>query len=788
MTRISILLVVAALLTTFETRLPAQTALDHQAAQRTARYNVIWASPSKDATGVMPIGNGDIAAGVYAIENGDLYLLLAKNDALNFCGDIYKTGRLRISFQPNPFEKGKPFRQTLDLPTASIRIDADGVKLKVWADANRPIYHVQIESPRDLIVSAQPEFWKRYNQWKGLDATPDVRLPRDHDLLWYFSVGEKTFYHDDMMGRGYRVENFERIVPDPYRHNTFGNLAELKTEGGNQEPEVKDGRLTGSGKQFDVRIHALTKQTPAPDVWVKAIEQLAAQPVDLKKDWEKHCQWWSDFWARGWIIASDRTVPAQQRERFNGEAGTSGMREEGDGAALVAQSYNMFRFYMAAQGRGRLPVKFNGGLFTQQYRLNDRFLKQHGMEEFKSHYPFAVQQADGSWLTGEDYRAWGRRFTAQNERLLYWPLLMSGDFDLLRPFFNYYWGVLEMRKAITLKHYGHAGAFYRENVTPITGTEDWEPAPRIKPGEKYTGNHLMFHHTSGLETLAMMIDYVHYTGDTKFRDERLVPFAREILLFFDLHYPRDGGGKLRLEPAQALETWWVTVNPATDVAGLRFCLDQLLAMSVGTEEDRKTWKRFRVEIPEVPTQTVDGRLLILPAEQIIEKQKHNGEIPEIYAAFPFRCYGFALDTKDVVEWTMQNRVNKDTFGAKCWTQDQIGWAMAGNAAEAAAGLVRRFRWATSALRFPVYGNETTDGIPDLDHFGSGAIALQRVLVQEGRGKIYLLPAWPAEWDVDFKLHLMHNTILSGTVQDGKLVKWDCVPATRKADVVVCGNF
>ena len=32
-------------------------------------YNVIWHSPSKDHTGQMPLGNGDIAAGVYAIEN-----------------------------------------------------------------------------------------------------------------------------------------------------------------------------------------------------------------------------------------------------------------------------------------------------------------------------------------------------------------------------------------------------------------------------------------------------------------------------------------------------------------------------------------------------------------------------------------------------------------------------------------------------------------------------------------------------------------------------------------------
>ena len=46
-----------------------------------ANYNVVWNSPSKDASGQMPLGNGNIAAGVYAIENDALYLLLSKNDA-----------------------------------------------------------------------------------------------------------------------------------------------------------------------------------------------------------------------------------------------------------------------------------------------------------------------------------------------------------------------------------------------------------------------------------------------------------------------------------------------------------------------------------------------------------------------------------------------------------------------------------------------------------------------------------------------------------------------------------
>ena len=118
-----------------------------------SRYNVVWNTPSKDASGVMPIGNGDIAAGIYAIENGDLYLLLAKNDAYTYMGDIFKTGRVKISLNPNPFMTGKPFRQTLDLETGSILIEADGITLRIWADANRPVFHVEIFSPVEVSVT-----------------------------------------------------------------------------------------------------------------------------------------------------------------------------------------------------------------------------------------------------------------------------------------------------------------------------------------------------------------------------------------------------------------------------------------------------------------------------------------------------------------------------------------------------------------------------------------------------------------------------------------------------------
>ena len=748
-------------------------------AARMARYDVVWNSPSKDASGVMPLGNGDVAAGVYVLEGGDLYLLLAKNDAYNYMGDIFKTGRVRIALDPNPFKAGKSFRQTLDLPTGSIRIEADGVKLCIWADAQRPLFHVESDSPHAISVTARPDLWKRIDHTgfnslgytvtggglPGSEPPQDVRLDRNGRMLWYFAVGDRSIYADDL--KLYGVEGMQSKFQDPFRFNTFGNLLD------SPQLALVDGKLAGTGKTFDIRIHSLTRQTPEPSSWISAIEEQAARTLDVTKDWNDHCRWWADFWDRSWVIVSDNTLPVDAREKFFGEPGVAGTREEEDGGALVAQGYNVFRFLMACQSRGRVQTKFNGGLFTQQLHLKGEKGRDH-----------ASRLSDGSWLTHEDDRMWGRRFTFQNQRLLYWPLLASGDFELMKPFFDYYSNLLGMRTAITKAWFGHDGAYYRENIEPTGAERDCGgKPPKTKQGEKFEGWYHDYYFTCGLETTAMMIDYVAYTGDTAFRDRTLVPFAREILLFFDKHYQRDAVGKLRLDPAQVIETWWIAVNPAPDVAGLRFCLDGLLAMKAGTADDQARWRAFRAEIPEVAMQVVDGRQAIAPAEKW--EKKRNGENGELYPVFPFRCFGLGLGSEDVVQWTMKHRSCKDACGGACWTQDQIHWAYAGCANEARDGLVHRFRTASTLCRFPLYGHEGPDSCPDFDHFGSGGVALQRMLIQEGKdGKILLLPAWPGNWDADFKLHLNGGGTLSGMVKDGKLLTWDIVPACRRRDVVV----
>jgi hypothetical protein len=751
------------------------------------RYNIEWGTPSKNAAGTMPIGNGDIAANVYVIENGDLYLLLSKNDAYTYQGDLFKTGRVKISVAPNPFLAGQPFRQTLDLETGSIHIDTAGVSIRIWADANYPVYHVEIDSAAELKITAQPEFWTRFDHCgfnntetysSGVVGqqfpaqTQDHLVSSDNSLIWYYAVGDRTIVPDDL--KYYEVEHMAPTVVDPFRFNTFGNLLE------SPQMKLQGKKLAGTGKRFDIRIHARTEQTPEPKNWIDQIQKQASRSIDVAADWQAHENWWKAFWNRSWIIASDRSVAEEAREHLQSEAGPDGIRHDRDGAALVSQAYNVFRFLMAAQSRGRVQTKFNGGLFTQQLLLRENF------ELFKKEPRLgATAQPDGTFLTHEDDRSWGRRFTYQNQRLLYWPLLASGDFDLLQPFFDYYWQVLPVRRAITKAWFGHDGAYFRENVEP-DGAErdcgkDGRP-PKNRPSKDYEGFYHDFYFTSGLETVAMMLDYVNFAGDARFRDQVLAPFAREVLLFYDLHYPRNAQGKLRIEPSQVLETWWDAVDPSPDIAGLAFCLDGLIAGTVGTADDEMRWKRFRAEIPPVPLRQIEGKTAISPGASF--KNRKNDENGELYPVFPFRCFGVGLGSADIVEWTLRHRTCPDSNDGGCWSQDQIQWAYAGNAKEAAAGLVRRFRTASTQCRFPLFGRELPDSCPDFDHFGSGATAIQAMLVQEANGKIFLLPAWPASWDVDFKLHLSGKTVISGTVTDGRLANWEISPESRRGDVVV----
>ena len=64
------------------------------------------------------------------------------------------------------------------------------------------------------------------------------------------------------------------------------------------------------------------------------------------------------------------------------------------------------------------------------------------------------------------------------------------------------------------------------------------------------------------------------------------------------------------------------------------------------------------------------------------------------------------------------------------------------------------------------------------------MALQTMVLQHEGDHIRLLPAWPKEWNVEFRLHAPHQTVVEGSVRDGRLVSFKTTPASRQKDVEV----
>jgi hypothetical protein len=90
-------------------------------------------------------------------------------------------------------------------------------------------------------------------------------------------------------------------------------------------------------------------------------------------------------------------------------------------------------------------------------------------------------------------------------------------------------------------------------------------------------------------------------------------------------------------------------------------------------------------------------------------------------------------------------------------------------------------------RYPAFWGPNFDGTPDQCHGSATLIALQRMLMLCDVDTIRLLPAWPNEWNADFKLHAPYNTTVEGRVVNGKVIDLKVTPESRRKDIVMMGR-
>ena len=88
----------------------------------------------------------------------------------------------------------------------------------------------------------------------------------------------------------------------------------------------------------------------------------------------------------------------------------------------------------------------------------------------------------------------------------------------------------------------------------------------------------------------------------------------------------------------------------------------------------------------------------------------------------------------------------------------------------------------SEYRWPAYWGPNYNWRPDQDEGGVFQNTIQSMLLQYEGDKIFLLPAWPREWNCDFKLNAPGNTTVEGRVENGELKDLVVTPASRRGAV------
>jgi hypothetical protein len=360
------------------------------------------------------------------------------------------------------------------------------------------------------------------------------------------------------------------------------------------------------------------------------------------------------------------------------------------------------------------------------------------------------------------------------------------------------------------KHLGFEGIMFPETSaiwgTYLNANYGYERDPTLNPA-LVNNNFIRWHFNGNLELSAVMLAYLDHTGDRDWWTRRAYPIVLGVLKFFRGFYDaKDERGQLKLEPAQALETWWDTTNPTPDVAGLRYVVDRLLSLPepLTPQADRPFLESLRDELPPVPLgttpwpdsqpdeqgvkpETKDGDR-ILPAERF--DNLNNMENPELYAVFPYPLGALGGPLQEEAQRAYEHRRMKAICG---WFQDAVHAAMLGRGEEAADMLLaalapehateQQLAWrkwpADPRIRFPGFFGPNCDWLPDQDHGCVSMLALQRMLLQTHNGQTLILPAWPKRWDVSFRLHGPDQTVVEGVCRNGRLVSSRVLPLSEQ---------
>ncbi len=759
-------------------------------------YDITWATPSQNSGGAMPCGGHSLGAAVW-VEDGSIRFYIDRSGSFDENNLMLKLGRFVVELDPNPFaEPSATFQQRLDLHAGQVLISATSpsglvADVKIWCSTDTPTLYLSVSANQPVRVLAGYQSWRaedrvvpeqqRRSCFSVLGQPEDIVTRAD--TLTHTDEGVLFFHQNENASNSFlqtaRQQGLEQQLSEmwnPQHDHVFGGVfggvgfTPAGSRSGDYASvpflELLQEASPAENHLLYVALH--NDRTANLDEFKVAAAAAARRAETTAAERELSARsYWSAFWRRSWVDISPEQKAASSPDW------------------QVGRNYALFRYLLGVNQLGDYPTKFNGGLFT-----TDAVFSVPGNEY---------------GVTTPDFRIWGGgTVTGQNQRLVHWPMLRSGDFDLLKPQLEFYRKALSNAILRTKLLWGHPGCSFCEQLEesglPISYEWGWDSPRDHVPGDHYRREKFFdptelarpwvrYHYSTQLEMSYIALQ-AHLFGGFDVRP--YLPFIDASVTFFDEHYRmrhrsvtgRDLSveGELVISPSTAVETYKDAINPTDVVQGMRHVLQTLLgpARDLIDSETADRYQRILASVPPQAFRQLGETRVLAPAKAWSDVM--NVELPQLYGVFPYPDYGIGRPELKLAQDTYW--APEDAPGQRdhiSWHQDGIFAARLGLVDEARR--VMRLKLGDGLLRFPAFWGPGHDWTPDHNWGGSGMVGVQEMLLQEWDGVLHILPCWPDDLDVDFRLHASGNTQVEGSFRGGKVVDFSVSPPERAATVV-----
>ena len=711
-----------------------------------ARNDVVYTTPSAEPWEAMPTGGGDLSAMVRW--DGSLHLHLTKSDAWGFQAppDALLGTRLFNNVSPGHVRidlgdagrqaAARGFRQRLDLYHGRVVIELDGEhgpRLEIWGHPQRKVLIVEISDPAGTLgtVTAELSQGRATMQMRAaggtLQASEVLTRPARPQLA---NAGMQDFFpadQDPLLGRGLAVAVACPTVAAK-SCSAAGLTATLVLT--DKRPAV-------------VHLIIAAAVTPSGDPQAAAQRELdEATRAGLDQLKTEQQAWWRDYWGRSFLQLSS---PDGKADR-------------------LCAAYHVQLYTLGCVNRGPYPAKWDGG----------------------------------PGLMRGDERHWGLSEWVQEIRFTYLPLYQANRLDLARGLTRHYSAMLPYLRAQTEKLWGLPGLWVPETVLPWGHAEDFvlladgrgvagSHYQRRDPAKLPFGRFEVFNpyvgylFTAGLELCQHYLLYYRYSGDEEFLRQEAYPLLRGVCEFVASLLRQEADGRYHLDPANALETWWLVRDPADTLAGIQAIFPEFIRWSRTYDRDGDLRARCEAIVRALPEPArgqwaADGQIdatadVYAPATaRGATHRRMNCENPALYRVFPFGLSGLGTPDYELARRTFERRICVLEHG---WALDAIWAARLGlrdeacRLAAAHAERYQRFRyggWTSNDSRVFPGG---LSAAPFLDAGGLSAAAVQQILLQDHGGVIRIVPAAAADWSGLFQLRAEGGFLVAADFQRGQ---------------------